>query len=623
MPVNSGPKTKEAATRQDRLKFQNLGKNTSSDSEKYAAAVAMARNDLAGKNVDRTTFKNAIDSYYNTMGASKSGREMRGEDSWTDFVQGVNDFTHGVNTGIGNGIDWLWDNGVGKFTDLVAGKEAGDAVKNFMTGEDLSIIPDIASDVLLTIPGWTIPLVVAKEGFRNADNFNEAISGKDSVTLEDLDDSQRAAKAALGTMGVGLSVLPGVGKAKSIANIAKNSSAAAKKTAAGTSKALDAAEEAAKTDKLKYEKALEQYPKDLDEYQKLQNPEDLLKLSSPGSKMTPEGEAELKKRLTMKQPTEPVKPETVTKLEDAAAANTAAQQEASKSTAGRVKDLFNEDVSGFVQALKNMPQTWSASRKRIGAEKSLRSAMRKANKEGVPDKEGKLTKKSTAEDREAALKAALGDDGQEILDLTGYANGNATGRFKPGLPSFGPQIGRSIGDVARDIGVRSNTSLRDSSEYTFGKSLDELMKMMEGAEKGSPAEKALKRIGINSRLHPSGAMSTFKSTLLGPVTSLPMIPLAYQSEYGGSVDKNLSRIANDIRENGAGKYIAAAFPVGGQRMLAQSAIPGLTGRLGSYHPFGAIRAKETARQFQDAAEERKEPKTYEEAYNNIYGRNKK
>lgn len=612
MPVNSGPKTKEAATRQDRLKFQNLGKNTSSDSEKYAAAVAMARNDLSDKNVDRTTFKNAIDSYYNTMGASKSGREMRGENSWTDFVQGVNDFTHGVNTGIGNGIDWLWDNGVGNFTDLVAGKEAGDAVKNFMTGEDLSIIPDIASDVLLTIPGWTIPLVVAKEGFRNADNFNEAISGKDSVTLEDLDDSQRAAKAALGTMGVGLSVLPGVGKARSIAKLASQKEA---------DSALKAAQKAAK-DAGEIELPNEWHFKD-----QPNGWQHFVKSDANGQPLAPAGvrQSVVDNAKAMSDAKDAARAALEKEADKAAKWQNylAAKDRAGKSTANRVADLFNQDASGFMQALKNMPQTWSSSRKRIGAEKSLRSAMRKANKEGVPDKEGMLTKKSTAEDREAALKAALGENGQEVLDITGYANGNATGRFKPGLPSFGPQIGRSIGDIARDIGVRSNTSLRDSSEYTFGKSLDELVKMMEGAEKGSPAEKALKRIGINSRLHPSGAMSTFKSTLLGPVTSLPMIPLAYQSEYGGGIDENLSRIANDIRKNGAGKYIAAAFPVGGQRMLAQSAIPGLTGRLGAYHPFGAIRAKETARQFQDAAEERKEPKTYEEAYNNIYGRNKK
>ena len=608
MPVNSGPKTREAAVRQNRLKFQDLGKNASSDSEKYAAAVAMARDDLADKNVDRTTFKNAIDSYYNTMGASKSGREMRGENAWTDFVQGVNDFTHGVNTGIGNGIDWLWDNSVGNFTDLVAGKEAGDAVKNFMTGEDLSIIPDIASDVLLTIPGWTIPLVVAKEGFRNADNFNEAISGKDSVTLEDLDDSQRAAKAALGTMGVGLSVLPGVGKARSIAKLASQKEAdSALKTAQKVAK--DAGEI--------------ELPKEWHFKGQPNGWQHFVKSDANGQPLAPAGVRQsIIDNAKAISDAEDAARVALEKEADKAAkwqSYLAAKDRAGKSTANRVVDLFNQDASGFMQALKNMPQTWSASRKRIGAEKSLRSAMRKANKEGVPDKEGMLTKKSTAEDREAALKAALGEDGQEILDITGYANGNATGRFKPGLPSFGPQIGRSIGDVARDIGVRSNASLRDSSEYTFGKSVDDLMKMIEGVEKGSPAEKALRRIGIDSRLHPSGAMSTFKSTLLGPVTSLPMIPLAYQSEYGGGIDENLSRIANDIRKNGAGKYIAAAFPVGGQRMLAQSAIPGLTGRLGAYHPFGAIRAKETARQFQDAAEERKEPKTYKEAYRNITG----
>lgn len=194
--------------------FDAAVKNAKTDEAKYQAAVEKAREEIGNKDVSRDEFKRIIDKYFEKSGASKTGREMRGENGWTDFVGGVNNVINGVNTTVGNAVDFAWDNVVGNAGGLIS-KDLGDDIKNMATGKDLALVPDIASDVALTVAGLT-PVVVAKEAFRNADNFKEAATGKDSVTLEDLGDEQRFAKAGMGALALALSALPGVGKAKNI-----------------------------------------------------------------------------------------------------------------------------------------------------------------------------------------------------------------------------------------------------------------------------------------------------------------------------------------------------------------------------------------------------------------------
>ena len=176
--------------------FDAAVKNAKTDEAKYQAAVEKAREEIGDKDVSRDEFKRIIDKYFKELGASKTGREMRGENGWTDFVGGVNNVINGVNTTVGNAVDFAWDNTVGNVGGLIS-KDLGNDIKNMATGKDLALVPDIASDVALTVAGLT-PVVVAKEAFRNADNFKEAATGKDSVTLEDLGDEQRFAKAGLG-----------------------------------------------------------------------------------------------------------------------------------------------------------------------------------------------------------------------------------------------------------------------------------------------------------------------------------------------------------------------------------------------------------------------------------------
>lgn len=214
-------------------------RNVSSDDVKYQTAVDMARMKFQdNETVDESIFKDTIDNYYEQMNPEKTAREMRGENSWTDFVGSAKDAINGFNTAIGSGIDYVFDNTFGNLVGLV-NEDAGDKVKGFMSGEDLAIIPDIATDMALYASGVGIPVALAKNAIQLSDYMGSAVSGKDSLTLEDLDAGQRAANAALGFGGTLLSAVPGVGKGVNIAKTASKD--AAKKTANEAMKGADKA----------------------------------------------------------------------------------------------------------------------------------------------------------------------------------------------------------------------------------------------------------------------------------------------------------------------------------------------------------------------------------------------
>lgn len=188
------------------------GRYTANDA-KYLLASKTAQErfkDVDG--IDDNRMKQEIDNIYeNELGATNTGREQRGENSVTDVIGGIKDFFGTVNNGIGSGLDWVFDNTVGNLAGL-ADEQWGNDLKNAFTGEDLSIVPDIAEDVLLSmIPGAGIPLVVAKNAIQQSDNIAEAISGKDNITKEDLDGWQQAGKIGEAILGTGLAALPGIG----------------------------------------------------------------------------------------------------------------------------------------------------------------------------------------------------------------------------------------------------------------------------------------------------------------------------------------------------------------------------------------------------------------------------
>lgn len=629
----------------DSKKLGSLAQQADTDEAKYAAAVEQARNSFGGENASRGAFKDAIDRYFAENGGSKTGREMRGENAWTDFIQGINDVNRGINTGIGTGMDFVFDNTVGNLAGLFGGEEAGKDVKNWFSGEDLALIPDIASDVLLTASGWGIPLVVTKEAARNADDFYGAFTGRDAVTREALTPEQRAARGTLATLGTGLSILPGVGKARSIAKMAsgkeaKNSLDAAKKS---FDEALSTVEEktgrgSLKADKLEGADELEELKKIVNDPSKSAKEVYRAQQRIPRlEKYIAQNAAPDKTASVMADVGNALKNKITQPYEQAVKR---AQDFADMSTAGRVGQLFKDDMTGFAQALRDIPQTVKSSRDVIAGEKELKKLFRSANKLNKPTKGGKKTE-DLAGARQASLELAAEEAGvslddvlkkagiEDISNLVSDASPMVRafgGRFKTGLPVSGPQVWRTVGDVLGDIGARSNASLLKAQGYDQGlRGLEAWMKNTKYAElENTPGLKAKAQKALlgtpEQRLNPTGARQNFAATLGGQAASMPLIPLAFQAEYGGDYIDNLNRVAEDIRKNGAGRYIAATFPVGAGRMYATNAIPSATMRFGSYYPFGALRAKDTVNQFQDLADQDMTPHTLDQAYRNITNR---
>ena len=440
--------------------FDAAVKNAKTDEAKYQAAVEKAREEIGDKDVSRDEFKRIIDKYFKDLGASKTGREMRGENGWTDFVGGVNNVINGVNTTVGNAVDFAWDNVVGNAGGLIS-KDLGDDIKNMATGKDLALVPDIASDVALTVAGLT-PVVVAKEAFRNADNFKEAATGKDSVTLEDLGDEQRFAKAGMGALALALSALPGVGKAKNILKASDKETAeglltrqtdkalekaaeataksdavsAAAKEEADAIKALQKARgasrsaasqsrksiideydwgqfSAAPTTRTEVEKLINSLPEQKGIIKEKAGNQNYVSLASVLKRLKGEKAAPIDKSLS--EASEAAAKKTASAKTELEAAEKAAkeaneterlaQEWVDKSTPGRFASTWGTDLSSFGSALRNFFPTFGTGLKEVKTSKSLSKKMQEANKDlrEQMKTQGKKSKEITADDRRAAL----------------------------------------------------------------------------------------------------------------------------------------------------------------------------------------------------------------------------
>lgn len=635
--------------------YAETGKNADTDQEKYQAAVAAARNGFSGRDdVSREEFKNAIDDNFAAYGGSVTGREMRGETPLSDLAHGINDFTRGVNVGIGNLLDAGFDNTVGNFAGLFD-ENLGSAVKNLATGEDLAVIPDIASDVLLSLPGWTVPLVIAKELARNSDDIHEAVSGKDSLTLEDLDAGQRAAKGFSSALGVGLSAIPGIGKIRSLAEVAskkgskatmeaaekavkEKATAAEKELAEAKKKAPNLFEESdagvSPREKWATEQQMARSQKLVDNWDSVKGQYDADtagKVLASAKKNVEEGSKKLGEMSrkaegqdlanTVRQAvlSSPTAMPANAELKLAQEALDSAEEFAGKSTAGRVAQIFGNDMRGYAQALRDIPQTWKKSRDVVKAERELLKAGRKANKDLRPFKKNTGVKTELdADARQIAMEDAVG--GEEALKALLGTSGIGTvenlarksGMMRTGLPIGTPQLLRSAGDVFSDVGLRGNSGLSYARGLTdmadqqrFWSNLAKYEELQ--GKKNSPLT-FLQRAAVGTpqtMMNPTNAASNVKNTLLGTGMSLAAMPAGYMAEYGGDAPQAFAHMADDL-DNGRirpGAFLSAFFPVGSQRYLAQSAIPGVTGKLNSYHPYAALRAKDVENQFEDLSEE--------------------
>lgn len=206
-----------------------------SDGYKYQVAVERAQQ-IAGDDVSDEEMRRLVDNEFAKLSPTATGAQMRGEDNvGAQLVGGFNQALDGVTGLIGDGINGLWDYGVGGIAyglgglagllsgnaDEDWGKKAFDAVGS-VVGEDGYIdgqdIANIGLDIALgAIPGVGVPLVVGKNLAQNADNIREAATGYDSITGEELSDDARWANGLAAVANVGLSALPGIGRARNLA----------------------------------------------------------------------------------------------------------------------------------------------------------------------------------------------------------------------------------------------------------------------------------------------------------------------------------------------------------------------------------------------------------------------
>lgn len=398
-------------------KINFAGSDVSGDDAKYQAAVEKARYDLQGlDNVSDDDFKKAIDSNFEAFGGSKTGREMRGENAWTDFIGGANNLINGFNEGIGNGLDYAWDNFVGQIADAID-PNTGELVRNMMTGKDLAFIPDVLTDVgFAMIPGVGIPLVVAKEALRNADNIGSLMKGKDSTTLENLTGEQALGRAAQTAVNLGLAALPGKGGLKML------SKDFGKKT---TQKALVSAKKAKDEAKSAFDEAL-------------------------GNAQAAEAQGALSDAITAaKAKAQAELDEATKKYVDALDASSLGSR-----FVGANKKM-GEDLKKFGQALlpSNLASTISAQHEKNVAGSQLAKLAREANKEIKQVKKSNAASTAQSNAASAAQSNAVPTAGGALYDAFVKAN---PGKDGAAFRALADQAGVDLTNLPRKKGFRDS-----------------------------------------------------------------------------------------------------------------------------------------------------------------------
>ena len=218
---------KEDKASRDFVEKASSQKNTAKgDAAKWQHAVQLAREDF-GENADTDDrkFLERAEGYYATMDPESTADQVRGKNAFTSAVENVAHGIDGVNDFLGDGVKGAWDllaGGGAEFLGGLAGMFTGDKDtasdwRDFTEG----VIDDDTADALASIgtnlavsaiPGFGVPASIALAGLQNADDINEALTGRDSVTLQKLGDNERTGRALNAALDLGMSVLPGIGK---------------------------------------------------------------------------------------------------------------------------------------------------------------------------------------------------------------------------------------------------------------------------------------------------------------------------------------------------------------------------------------------------------------------------
>ena len=212
---------------QDFVEKASSQKNTAKgDAAKWQHAIQLAREDF-GENADTDDrkFLERAEGYYATMNPESTADQVRGKNAFTSAVEDVAHGIDSVNDFLGDGVKGAWDllagggaEALGGLAGMLTGDEnTASDWRNFTEG----IIDDKTADALASIgtnlavsaiPGFGVPASIALAGLQNADNINEALTGRDSVTLQKLDDNEKTGRAINAALDLGMSVLPGIGK---------------------------------------------------------------------------------------------------------------------------------------------------------------------------------------------------------------------------------------------------------------------------------------------------------------------------------------------------------------------------------------------------------------------------
>lgn len=240
-PVDTSAIAKRGGVEDDGFDYgaaaRKAEESDNSDGYKYQVAVERAQQ-LAGDDVSDEEMRKLVDNEFSKLSPTATGAQMRGEDNvGAQLVGGFNQALDGVTGLIGEGINGIWDYGVGGIAGGLAGlaglltgnadedwgQKAFDAVGSvvgdggYIDGKDIA---NIGLDVALgAIPGVGVPLVVGKNLVQNADNIREAATGYDSITGEELSGDARLANGLAAAANVGLSALPGIGKMRNLAAV--------------------------------------------------------------------------------------------------------------------------------------------------------------------------------------------------------------------------------------------------------------------------------------------------------------------------------------------------------------------------------------------------------------------
>lgn len=210
---------------------------------KYYAAVDLARQKFSGdEKANEKMFRQEIDRIYKDklQGTLNPDTDIRGNNAFSLAIRGLNEGYDDLLTAAGGLVDNSWDTVAGGIADATGQHKAAEKLRTLMDDRDVGTAIDIGADIGLSVLPFGMPAVVAKNLIQQSDNFDEALKGRDNVTLEKLTDTQRGARLGEGLLTTALAAVPGAGRAGKL--IKGTSNDAAKEVVKNADEAVKAAQ---------------------------------------------------------------------------------------------------------------------------------------------------------------------------------------------------------------------------------------------------------------------------------------------------------------------------------------------------------------------------------------------